>query len=77
MVIANISSSIVLFLQPIYEAIIPENVPVGSYIARVTAGDADEQGTINARIDYSLSGPGSNMFVMHKKTGTYLHLNKK
>ena len=54
-----------------YEAIIPENIPVGSFVTRVGASDADESGTPNARIDYSLSGPHSNMFVMHRKTGNF------
>ena len=54
-----------------YEAIIPENIPVGSFVTRVGASDADESGTPNARIDYSLSGPHSNMFVMHRKTGKF------
>ena len=54
-----------------YEAIIPENIPVGSFVTRVGASDADESGTPNARIVYSLSGPHSNMFVMHRKTGKF------
>ena len=52
-----------------YEAIIPENIPVGTFVMRVSAVDADESGTPNARIDYSLRGPHSNMFVMHRKSG--------
>uniref|UniRef100_A0A8C4HCU1 FAT atypical cadherin 3a n=1 Tax=Dicentrarchus labrax TaxID=13489 RepID=A0A8C4HCU1_DICLA len=53
--------------QPMYTASIPENLPVNSVLLRVGATDADIG--INAWIQYSLHGPGSQDFSMDSDTG--------
>ena len=55
--------------QPMYQQIITENAPVGSFIVKVTATDADEQDTRNARLEFSLSGDSTDTFKMHSRDG--------
>ncbi|XP_039647038.1 protocadherin Fat 3a isoform X5 [Perca fluviatilis] len=53
--------------QAVYTASVPENVPVNSLLLRVGASDADVG--VNAWIQYSLHGPGSQDFSMDPDTG--------
>ncbi|KAM3616889.1 uncharacterized protein V6R79_025517 [Siganus canaliculatus] len=53
--------------QAVYTASVPENLPVSSGLLRVGATDADIG--INAWIQYSLHGPGSQDFNMDPNTG--------
>ncbi|XP_028429145.1 protocadherin Fat 3 [Perca flavescens] len=53
--------------QGVYTASVPENVPVNSLLLRVGASDADVG--VNAWIQYSLHGPGSQDFSMDPDTG--------
>ncbi|XP_041359153.1 protocadherin Fat 1-like isoform X2 [Gigantopelta aegis] len=46
-----------------------ENLPIGSPIVQVHASDDDEAGTKNAKIRYSISGFGSEMFKIDKESG--------
>ncbi|CAH1776950.1 unnamed protein product [Owenia fusiformis] len=54
---------------PMEQIIIPENLPLNSFIARITASDADESDTINTRIYYDITGEGSEKLNMHKESG--------
>ena len=62
---------LVSYFQPIYEAIVTEDVPIGSFVVRVSASDADEAGTRNARIHYEIVDD-KDLFVMHRKSGKVL-----
>ncbi|XP_064636197.1 protocadherin Fat 1-like isoform X4 [Lineus longissimus] len=55
--------------SPIYQSMIPEDIAMNSYIARVQATDRDEKGTRNARIEYLLDGKGSDSFLLERKSG--------
>ena len=59
----------VCVFQPMYITSISENVPIGSYVIKVAATDADEEGTRNAYIEYRIDGEGASTFAMHRKTG--------
>ncbi|KAL6471960.1 hypothetical protein MHYP_G00206100 [Metynnis hypsauchen] len=51
----------------VYTASVSEDVPVGKLILRVKATDADAGS--NAQIQYTLSGPGAEDFIIHPYTG--------
>ncbi|XP_027900863.1 protocadherin Fat 3a isoform X3 [Xiphophorus couchianus] len=53
--------------QVVYTANIPEDLPLSSVLLRVGATDADAGS--NARLKYSLHGPGSQDFIMDPDTG--------
>ncbi|XP_047449674.1 protocadherin Fat 3a isoform X3 [Mugil cephalus] len=53
--------------QAVYTAFIPEDLPVNNVLLRVGASDADVG--INALIQYSLHGPGSQDFSMDPDSG--------
>ena len=56
-------------LQPLYEKVVAENVPVGTVIVRVTASDDDEPGTPNSAIEYSLDSSIDGTFTIHETLG--------
>lgn len=56
-------------MQVVYTASIPEDLPLSSVLLRVGATDADAGS--NARLKYSLHGPGSQDFIMDPDTGMY------
>lgn len=56
-----------IFLQAVYTASIPEDLPVNSLLLRVGATDADVG--LNAWIQYSLHGLGSQDFSIDPDTG--------
>lgn len=56
-----------VFLQAVYSASVPEDLPPHSPLLRVRATDADMG--LNAWIQYSLHGPGSQDFIMEPDTG--------
>lgn len=56
-----------VYLQAVYSASIPEDLPVHSMVLRVGATDADVGNS--ARIYYSLHGSGSQDFSMDPDTG--------
>lgn len=41
----------------------------GTQVAQIYATDADESGTVNAIIEYSLLGDGADHFFIDKKSG--------
>ncbi|XP_037402670.1 protocadherin Fat 3a isoform X1 [Pygocentrus nattereri] len=51
----------------VYTASVSEDVPIGRLILRVKATDADAGS--NAQIQYTLSGPGAEDFIIHPYTG--------
>ncbi|XP_076446580.1 protocadherin Fat 1-like isoform X2 [Babylonia areolata] len=55
--------------EPFVDVIENENVAVGKPVAHIRASDADEAGTVNARIHYTLSGEGADMFMLEKESG--------
>jgi len=63
---------LIVCLQPLYTVDLMENVAVGSYVIRVSATDADEPGTRNSRMEFSLESDDLDLFSVHKKSGTTL-----
>ncbi|KAM4732141.1 protocadherin gamma-A11-like isoform 9-T9 [Anableps anableps] len=59
-----------VFTQPVYQAFIKEDQPIGTVIIRITATDADEGA--NGRISYSISAmtdQGHGLFKIDKERG--------
>lgn len=59
-----------MYLQAVYTASIPENLPVNSVLLRIRATDADIG--ISAWIQYSLQSPGSQDFSIDQDTGKHV-----
>ncbi|XP_074866169.1 protocadherin gamma-A4-like [Carettochelys insculpta] len=69
-VVLDANDNAPVFNQSLYEARVPENVPVGSVLLRVNATDADEAG--NSEVTYSLrkvKDKASGLFRVDSKTG--------
>jgi len=64
-----------MFAQATYKAELMENVTVGHTLPniRMSVTDADEPGTRNSRVEYQLVHPGSDVFVINRRTGTLVH----
>ena len=60
--------AILLCVQALYTASVPEDIPVNRLIVGVGASDADVG--VSAWIQYSLHGPGSEDFSIDPDTGT-------
>lgn len=60
--------AILLCVQALYTASVPEDIPVNRVIVGVGASDADVG--VSAWIQYSLHGPGSEDFSIDPDTGT-------
>ncbi|XP_064610099.1 protocadherin Fat 1-like isoform X2 [Liolophura sinensis] len=54
---------------PLYQKFVTEDVAPNHYVTPIIATDADEHGTRNARIKYSLEGEGAENFNIDEKTG--------
>lgn len=59
----------ILCLQPLYTKIESEDVDLGNVVLRVQAYDEDENGLINSKITYSLTGYGATDFAIDKVRG--------
>ncbi|CAL1526834.1 unnamed protein product [Lymnaea stagnalis] len=55
--------------QPIHQVVVNEDIAVGKSITHIRVRDADEPGTINSRIAFSLQGEGAELFSIEKDTG--------
>ncbi|KAH9487879.1 long-chain fatty acid transporter fat1 [Bulinus truncatus] len=55
--------------QPVHALVINESVPVGTPVTHIRVKDADEEGSTNSKISFSLIGNGSELFNMERNTG--------
>uniref|UniRef100_A0A2C9M9H4 Uncharacterized protein n=1 Tax=Biomphalaria glabrata TaxID=6526 RepID=A0A2C9M9H4_BIOGL len=58
--------------QPVHAIVINESVVVGTPITHIRVKDADEEGSMNAKIAFSLVGTGAELFTMNRDTG-FIH----
>lgn len=59
-----------VFADPDYEITISESLSIGSSIEKITATDADQEGTVNSEISYDItSGNIDGCFHIHSQTG--------